>query len=223
MNYDGLSKYDANVARNYERDRKGEAHWQDEQAFMAAHCASRRLGHILDLPVGTGRFFEYYTAAESVLGIDISQHMLAVARDKASTLGLSKLQLAEGNALSLNCADAQFDTVVCFRLVHLIPAELIPALFFELARVTRGDLLMQIYAAPEPSKVSWIQRAGGRLRRLFQDAPGENAKPWSHIQSYAHTRQFLITAAERAGWRLVKCHEISVYLGSSVDVLELSK
>lgn len=223
MNYDGLSKYDANVARSYERDRRDEAHWQDEQAFMAAYCARRKLGHVLDLPVGTGRFFEYYTMAETVHGIDISPHMLAVAHEKAAALGLSSLRLAEGNALSLDCADAQFDTVVCFRLVHLMPPELVPGLFCELARVTRGILLIQIYAAAERSKIGWPQRVVGRLRRHFQEPPMEDAKPWSHIQSYAHTRQALLTAAERAGWRLVNCHRISDYLGSSVDVLELSK
>ena len=223
MKYDGLSKYDANVARNYEQDRKDEAHWQDEQAFMARHCGKAKLGRLLDLPVGTGRFFEYYAGAESILGVDISQHMLAVAREKASTIGLANLELAAGDALALNCVDSEFDTVVCFRLVHLIPPELVPGLFTELARVTRGRLLMQIYAAPEGSKSGLLQRAGGRLRRVFQAAPKEDTKPWSHIQSYAHTRQSLLAAAEHAGWRLVTCHQISVYLGSSVDVLELAK
>lgn len=223
MTYDGLSKYDANVARSYEQDRKFEAHWQDEQAFMASHCAKARLGHLLDLPVGTGRFFEYYAGAESVLGVDISQHMLAVACEKATALRLPELQLAEGNALSLDCADAQFDTVVCFRLVHLMPPELVPGLLTELARVARGRLLMQIYAAPERSIGGGLQRAAGRLRRLLETRSAENTKPWSHIQSYTHTRGFLIGAAERAGWRLVKCHELGMYQGSSVDVLELSK
>lgn len=223
MKYDGLSKYDAEVARNYEQDRKGEAHWQDEQAFMASYCAKTRLGRILDLPVGTGRFLEYYVGAESIIGVDISKHMLVEAGQRASSLGLSNLQLTEGDAQALSYADSEFDTVVCFRLLHLIPPELAPGLVAELARVTRGRLLLQIYAAPQRPTKSPLRRAGSRIRRLFAPEQREDTKPWSHIQSYAHTCQFLLASAERGGLRLVKCHELSVYHGDAVSVLELSK
>lgn len=224
MKYDGFTKYDANVAQNYERDRIGEPHWQAEQAFVARFTAEANLGTVLDLPVGTGRFFEYYGGADSVVGIDISKHMLAQARDKASALGATRIELKEGDALSLPCADSSFDTVFCFRLVHLMPPELVPGVFVELARVTRGHILMQVYASPERATQGSVRRGLARLRSLVvPQQRRQEAKPWSHIQSYPHTAGFLLGCAEQAGLRLLHRHVIAEYQGVSVDVLDLTK
>ena len=223
MKYDGLTKYDANVAQNYERDRVGEDHWQAEQKFMARFSAETRLGTVLDLPVGTGRFLEYYAGADSVVGIDISKHMLAQARDKATTLGMPRVVLKEGDALSLPCADSSFDTVVCFRLAHLLPPELVLGLFSELARVTRGHVLMQVYASPEHAVGGSLRRVVAHLLRLMPKQRQSESNPWTHIQSYPDTAGFLLGCAEQAGLRLLHRHAIAEYHGVSVDVLELAK
>jgi ubiquinone/menaquinone biosynthesis C-methylase UbiE len=222
--YDGSTKYDAAVAANYERDRIGEAHWQAEQDCVARHAASHRLGTVLDLPVGTGRFLEMLAAADAYVGVDISEHMLAEARARATSLALKQVDLLKGDALALPFEAGRFDTTLCFRLAHLLPPALIPGLLAELARVTRGTLLLQAYvaqaAAPGTWKNSPVRRALGKAVRAVKPAP---AKPWSHIESFNHPATLFDDAAAAAGLKTVARHALGDYAGTHVVVFELAK
>jgi ubiquinone/menaquinone biosynthesis C-methylase UbiE len=222
MTYDGYTKYDAAVAADYEADRRGEEHWRAEQQFMTRFVGRHRLGRVLDVPVGTGRFFELYGSAAAVVGVDISPHMLQIAGRKPEAQTLRNLQLSAGDATALAFPDAHFDSIVCFRLVHLLPAGVVTRLFNELARVACGRLVVQVYAAPAKGGFGQALRVlGGRLLRPLRGSVA--TKPWSHIQSYAHTAEFLEGAAQSAGLRLVEHHVLCQYGRDSVDVLELEK
>jgi ubiquinone/menaquinone biosynthesis C-methylase UbiE len=223
MTYDGYTKYDAAVAADYEADRQTEEHWQAEQKFMAEFVTRQPLGRVLDVPVGTGRFFEFYGSAQEVVGVDISQHMLQVAARKAQAQSVRNLSLQEGDATALDFPDGHFDSIVCFRLVHLLPPDIVARLFAELARVSRGRLAVQVYAAPQAkSGLGQTLRAiGSRLLKPLR--PAAAPSPWSHIQSYAHTSQFLLGSAQAAGLKLVNHQVLCRYGRDSVDVIELEK
>lgn len=224
MTYDGYTKYDARVAQSYEDDRRCEDHWQAEQQFMSRYAADHRLGRLLDVPVGTGRFFECYARAESVVGVDVSAHMLQIARRKAAQAALQNVELIEGDVVGLPYPDACFDTVVCFRLMHLLPPHVVKAAFVELARVSAGSVLVQVYAADERSGPARIlSRAHALARKLMRRLMSRSQKPWSHINSYGHSEQFLLSAAADAGLRLHRRNFLARYGQASVDVLELAK
>jgi ubiquinone/menaquinone biosynthesis C-methylase UbiE len=223
MTYDAYTKYDAPVAKTYEEDRAGEQHWQAEQAFMASYVSANQLGKVLDMPVGTGRFFEYYGNAKSVVGIDISSHMLREARAKAGIFSIPMLDLHEGDALAVQYPNSSFDTVVCFRLVHLLPSEAVQSLFAELARLSRSRLLVQIYAQPSRSKNVLLKPVRAAARRVFGLFGRKKSLPWSHIQSFSHTRQALLEYARSAGLNLFRCHTLCSYAGTSVEVLEFRR
>ena len=222
--YDGATKYDAAVATSYERDRIGEAHWQAEQDCVARYAATHPLGAVLDLPVGTGRFLETLAAAKAYVGVDISEPMLAEARARATALKLTQVHLMKGDALALPFEADRFDTTLCFRLAHLLPPALIPALLTELARVTRGTVLLQAYvahaAAPGGWKNSPVRRAFGKAVRAIKPAP---VKPWSHIESFNHPATVFDGAAAAARLRTVARHELGDYASAHVIVLELAK
>lgn len=224
MSYDGYSKYDAAVAASYDRDRQDEIHWQAEHACVRAFAASRNLGAVLDLPVGTGRFFDPLRSAESIVGVDISEHMLAMADETRKSLRIEHVRLMKGDALALPFQAGTFDSVICFRLAHLLPREMVPSLFRELARVCRGRILLQLYVYDaEDSSVRWslVRRLARPLRRLLTGVTRK--QPWSHIQSYSHTWEFLEHGLAEAGLTIEKRHRLGLYAGSSVEVLELSK
>lgn len=223
MTYDGFTKYDAHVAQNYEADRENEQHWRAEQEFMAAYVRRTRLGSLLDVPVGTGRFFEYYAQADSVTGVDISPDMLSVATEKAKSLNLRHLCLTREDATALSFDSGSFDTIVCFRLVHLLPPDLVPNLFSELARVSRGNLLVQVYASM-PRRFRLFRLFASVVLKPFIRRYESSNLPWSHIQSYAHTTSFLLGTATACGLKLIRKDVLCSYTGNlSVDVLEFRK
>jgi len=163
--YDGYYKYDRHVAATYERDRQHELHWQKEDEFIAGFFAGRSVKRLLDLPVGTGRFLQHYGDVEHVVGVDISEDMLAQARAKVASLGsrAAAITIEKGDSLALAYEDGYFDVTVVFRLLHLVPEGLLPVAIRELCRVTSGSLVVQTYATRSARSNSFTRRAVGQI------------------------------------------------------------
>lgn len=187
-----------------------------ENAFVAAYAARRAIGRVLDVPVGTGRFLPSYATATQVVGVDVSHSMLQEGAARIGSLALPPVALVRADALRLPFPDASFDTVICFRLVHLLPPELLSSFFRELGRVSRGPALVQFYFSRPAGAVRSVLRRV--LRKLRPAAP---AAPWSHIQSYPHTRAFIEVAIGQAGLRVGASDLLGEYQGASVRVLHL--
>src|SRR5688572_7964456 len=62
-----------------------------------AWACSRAAGEVLELAVGTGRNLPYYAAGVRLTGIDLSEAMLQLARQRASELG-READLRQGDA-----------------------------------------------------------------------------------------------------------------------------
>lgn len=81
--------------------------------------------HILDVCCGSGA--SAIPAAErvapdgSVTGIDLSENLLRLARDKARTLGLKNTEFRVGDMLALPFGEQQFDVVVCVFGIFFVP------------------------------------------------------------------------------------------------------
>lgn len=81
---------------------------------------SRAHGNVLEVAVGTGRNLGLYRPDVSVTGIELSPAMLAIARSRATSLGI-EASLHEADAEALPFADGTFDTVVCALALCSIP------------------------------------------------------------------------------------------------------
>lgn len=219
--HEDVATYDAATAATYDADREGEEHWRAENDFVAGFAARHDLGAVLDVPVGTGRLLPHLDGALRIVGLDVSRDMLERAAAVRLPLDRVTPELSLGDALDLEHDDDTFDTVVCFRLAHLLPPEAVPALFGELGRVCAGTLLVQTYAYPIVTRPVIWRRLGRRAARLVRRPVPESATPWSHIQSYSHTAAFLDDCVDMAGLRLVRRHHISDYGRAAVHVLEL--
>lgn len=218
--YDGYHKYDRSVAATYERDRQVEAQWWKEDEFVREYFNANAIPLLLDLPVGTGRFFPHYKLVEAVVGVDVSDDMLNEARQKLTSLppGTSG-SVEHGDVFSLRFRDGEFTHAVVWRLFHLIPGHLLPDAIAELCRVTATEIVVQTYPAAALSgvpDVSYRTRFARGLRRVGRSfsglvsstglshraaagaatavrdgaRPGE-VKPWSHIQSYSHSQTLI--------------------------------
>ena len=91
---------------------------QKKAALAAAACGP----DILEVGVGTGLVLRYYPAGSRVVGVDLSVHMLAKAREKVRSLGLDHVTcLAAMDACNLGLPDASFDAVTVPFVITLVP------------------------------------------------------------------------------------------------------
>src|ERR1700734_434447 len=152
MGFEKLSTdYTGGVAASYEAERTGGPEWPKEQAVVERFLATLPAGAtIVDVPVGTGRFLEFYKKFNlSPTGLDISLDMLASAKAKADGLGL-EATLKKGDIRRIDALDKSFDAALCVRFVNWIDFTSMAAVLGELDRVARSTLILSVRVWPTP-------------------------------------------------------------------------
>ncbi len=89
-----------------------------EQAIVKC-LAGFAYRHIVDLGTGSGRMLELLGAGRAAIGIDLSQHMLNIARAKAFDAGL-KAEFRHGDIYDTRLAPASADLVVVHQVLHFL-------------------------------------------------------------------------------------------------------
>ena len=127
-------------------------------------------GTILEIGVGTGKNFPHYQSGACVIGIDIADRMLVIARKKASKLGLS-FDLSEGDVQSLHFPDNSFDTAVATFVFCSVP-DPVQGLR-ELRRVVKpsGQILLLEHVRIDKPIIGWMM---DRLNPLIVRVMGAN-------------------------------------------------
>jgi ubiquinone/menaquinone biosynthesis C-methylase UbiE len=141
----------------------------------------RATGRILEVAVGTGLNLPHYPAGADLTGVEWSSAMLAQARRKAATLGLTA-DLHEGDAQALVYADETFDSVVCTFSLCAIPDE--QRSVAEMVRVLRPGGLLLLADHVESSK--WAVRVVQRLAEVVSvRTAGEyyRRRPIRHVEA----------------------------------------
>lgn len=77
--------------------------------------------HILEVGVGTGLALPMYPRHCRIVGIDLSEGMLAKAKERAETHRLAHVQLHRMDAGAMEFDDDSFDTVVAAYVVTAVP------------------------------------------------------------------------------------------------------
>jgi ubiquinone/menaquinone biosynthesis C-methylase UbiE len=146
MKHDKLSNhYTGNIAKEYEESRKKGEKWKREQEIVQQFLNQLSSnGSVIDIPVGTGRFFEFYNEKNlKVEGVDISEDMLKEALKHPASKTLNpKLNL--GDIFKLNYKDNTFDIAVCIRFLNLIDTEAAREAIEELTRVSSKHLIIGV-------------------------------------------------------------------------------
>lgn len=95
-------------SRNYDKEM---AHW-DRRYFGDSRqwACGQASGEVLEVAVGTGRNLPFYPAGITLTGLDLSEGMLDLARQRVDG---EKVTLQQGDAHDLPFGDGSFDTVVC--------------------------------------------------------------------------------------------------------------
>ena len=97
--------------------RKGRA-----ESIKVAEKAAGKGGRILEIGVGTGISLPFYSRDTRLVGADISEDMLKVARKRVEKLGLANVESIEvGDAENLLFEDDSFDVVMAQYVVSAVP------------------------------------------------------------------------------------------------------
>lgn len=123
---------------------------------VAARVGLKSGARLLDVATGTGQqAFAFATKAHQVVGIDLSEAMLAVARRKNR---FSNVSFQQADATALPFDDATFDAVCISFALHEMPRSVRERVVREMARVTRpsGSITVVDYALPRNPVASSI-------------------------------------------------------------------
>jgi ubiquinone/menaquinone biosynthesis C-methylase UbiE len=150
------------VAQTYDSGRfdnlKGRLYrWREERAIALALRRFRRGSTVLDAACGTGRITALLQRnGFRATGCDVSLAMMAVAHRRLTSLGY-EVPLVEGSVEHLPYPDRSFDAATCIGLLMHLDAGVRVRALRELARVSRGPLVVQ-YGC-----VDLFQRLGARM------------------------------------------------------------
>lgn len=97
---------------------------------------------VLEIGVGTGLSLAAYPAHAEVTGIDLSHDMLEHAQEKIDENSWDHIHVQQMDALNLTFDDAQFDYVMAFHVVSVVPDS--KRLVDEIVRVAKPDATVLI-------------------------------------------------------------------------------
>jgi SAM-dependent methyltransferase len=144
---------------------------------------------VLDLGTGTGtaaeRAAQEVGASGSVVGVDISPEMLALAQARVEASNLLNVSLREGQGEAIPADASEFDAVLSsLALMYVIDRAAAAA---EIARVLRpgGRLVAAVWAGPEECDIVRFQHHAGQFAGpppVAGVGPGALADPTSFLE-----------------------------------------
>jgi SAM-dependent methyltransferase len=178
------------IAEGYDNGRfdnlKGRVYrWREERAIEWALGGVRRGSTVLDAACGTGRITALLQRnGFRATGCDLSLAMMTVARRRLTSLGY-QVPLVETSVERLPYPDRSFDAATCIGLLMHLDADVRVRALRELARISRGPVVVQ-YGC-----VDLFQRVSARLSRV----------PPGRVRCPVSVREMRIDL-ERSGLRL---------------------
>lgn len=142
---------------------------------------------VLDIPCGTGRFTGWLLSrGYRIIGADIAPEMIRIAKAKLDGApGILGWLAADATRVPL--PDKSVDSALTMRLFHLIPKDVRPKVYRELARVCRRELVLCFNCN------KWaLKHLGKRLRGNTPD--------------YLMSRKELFAELEGNGLKVVRMH-----------------
>lgn len=191
-------RYVGKGADRYDQSRAGTKWVAENAAFDELY---NRVGPqtVLDCPVGTGRFFERYLGSNaSVLGVDLSDDMLALAAAKIPAGAAIRLQQAD----VLDEAQGEFlgrnhDLIVCVRFVYALGKDKLPLLFRQFSTTGSAHLLMNANVWPDATTKSDL------LRWYIWNTDSKRPRLRRRWGKYVPSEGVLHGMLEDNGWRIV--------------------
>lgn len=124
------------------------SNWRDQQIARKALKIAGNPTSVLDVPCGTGRFWNVLTENpdRTVFASDNSQKMIDIGLQYRGNQLTKKIQTFQASAFSLPVGDCYVDTIFCIRLLHHIGrSEDRLKLLREFHRVTKSTVIISLW------------------------------------------------------------------------------
>ncbi len=134
----------------------------DEERIHRLVAAARLKGdeRVLDIATGPGYIAEAFAhSAREVTGLDLTDAMLSIARERTQQRGISNVSFRIGDALNLPFESEEFDLVVSRLALHHVQNPL--QALREMTRVLRhgGTVLIEdLFASEHPDRAAYHDR-----------------------------------------------------------------
>jgi SAM-dependent methyltransferase len=212
--------HDRRLARTYDDSLRDCGLLQIDQTFVERHCTAP--GRVIDLGCGTGRvLIPLAQRGHWVLGVDLSQEMLAIAREKALAAHVS-IQCLRANVVELDgLADGSFDCALCLFSTLGMIAGRAPRrrLLAQVHRLLRpgGTFLLHAHNRWfnfwDPQGRQWLFRDIGRalLRSASsgdRDMPAHDGQ--GRLTLHLFTRREICRLLRHAGFQIVEVKPVSL-------------
>jgi SAM-dependent methyltransferase len=188
-------------ARDYEKKYQFRPKWQRRDRFEKAFARyafemAGKDSHVVDIPCGSGRFFEIFSKARKLTMADYSQNMLGVCEEKFGTP--DNVEFVEGEISSLLLSDNSADLCFCMRLFHHMKTDEVRlGVLRELARVSKKYVAFSFYNQ-NCLRFYWRRIRGKNLRG--------NYVPFGHLINLArHTGLELVRRFPRVNFIEEQC------------------
>lgn len=152
----------------------------DEDRIQRLVAAARltRNERVLDIATGPGYIAEGFArAAREVVGVDLTEAMLAIAKERTKERGVTNVSFRAADAQKLPFEDGEFNVVVCRLALHHLQEPL--CVLREMARVCRGGgkvLVEDIYSSEHAGRAAYQNRW-----EILRDSSHVRALPLSEL------------------------------------------
>lgn len=171
------SKYDANHAKNYFKKHNSDlshrlSDWREHQLARKALKIAGEPKTILDVPCGTGRFWDVLTEDRErvVHASDYSQDMIDTGLKYRPAKITNQIKTFQASAFNLPVADNFVDCVFCIRLIHhLGESSDRRKLLAELHRVSSSSVIISLWVDGNIKARRRKKLEGQRARRSYQN------------------------------------------------------
>lgn len=142
------------------------------ERLLLAGCrdwaVARARGRVLEIAVGTGlNLPRYGTEVSSIVGVDISEGMLAQARRRVAEEGMTRVDLYHGDVQALDLPDGSVDTVLSTFTFCTIPDPAVAAREAYRVLTPGGGVVLAEHGPSTGALGRAVQRAIDPLTVLF--------------------------------------------------------
>ncbi len=161
----------------------------------AAEAINRLGGRVLDVGVGTGLELPMFDSNVRLVGIDLSDPMLEIARNRVARQNLANVEdLRVMDAMNLEFEDGAFDAVVAPYVVTTVPDP--RRTLEEMARVVRpgGEIVIVNHIGADTGPIAAIEAL---MERRAEKLGWRPQFPWSVIGDWIDARPDLALLERR--------------------------
>jgi phosphatidylethanolamine/phosphatidyl-N-methylethanolamine N-methyltransferase len=161
----------------------------------AAEAINRLGGRVLDVGVGTGLELPMFDSNVRLVGIDLSDPMLEIARNRVARQNLANVEdLRVMDAMNLEFEDGAFDAVVAPYVVTTVPDP--RRTLEEMARVVRpgGEIVIVNHIGADTGPIAAIEAL---MERRAEKLGWRPQSPWSVIGDWIDARPDLALLERR--------------------------